>query len=284
MAHGIAGGRITELDDEPDVVLDDPGRLYGPHTSAIPMGSAVMAPRLFYGARFFNQAVAVERPEAPLVRGLHTGDPAGRSWDEVLGEAVGAVRAKEDAEVLDVGPGRIRLRTASGDADVPLYENFAFNRKSQLTNMPVVKKGDRVPAGALLARSNYTDDSGTMAMGLNARVGVVPYKGFSMDDAVVISDAFAKRLTSEHVETDALDYRGGTRGGLGHFVAIFPNKFKREQLGHLDEDGVARPGSILQRGDPYVLATRPKAFSSQRSQLGKLSKVMRQSRADASLV
>ena len=52
----------------------------------------------------------------------------------------------------------------------------------------MVRKGMAVKSGDLLAKSNYTDDKGTLALGLNARVGLLPYKGHSFEDAVVVSD------------------------------------------------------------------------------------------------
>jgi DNA-directed RNA polymerase beta subunit len=50
----------------------------------------------------------------------------------------------------------------------------------------------------LLASSNYTDNQGVMSMGVNAKVAMLPYKGFSMDDAIVVSESFAKKMSSQH--------------------------------------------------------------------------------------
>lgn len=170
------------------------------------------------------------------------------------------------------------------DAEMFAVNNGLIVHNTAIHNTPSVKKGDRVKAGQLLARSNYTDDRGTLAMGLNAKVGLVPFKGWSMDDAVVVSEGFAKRLTSEHTYTTHQDFDRDTRGGMHHFISLFPTAYTQEQLKNLDEDGAVKPGTVVRHGDPLVLATRPKVISSGSAQLGKLSRSMRQARSDASQV
>lgn len=173
------------------------------------------------------------------------------------------------------------------DLEVNASQAFAVNggllvHNTSITHTPLIKKGDIVKKGQILAKSNYTDDKGTLALGANAVVGLVPFKGHSMDDAIVVSSAFAKRLTSDHAYTHEQDFDRDTKGGLNHYVSLFPTAFNKDQLKKMDKTGVIRPGSVVQAGDPLILATRPRSFSSTTSQLGKLSKAMRQSRHDSS--
>jgi DNA-directed RNA polymerase subunit beta len=227
----------------------------------------------------------LEHPEAPLVQNLDPDDPDGRSFDQKLGAFAGAVfhDSQEDAQVLSVHPDRIKLRGPSGDKDVPLYNNLSLNRKTRIHNTTALKAGDTVKPGQLLARSNYTDDKGTLAIGTNARVALVPFRGYSMDDATVISASFAKKLTSEHSDLYHTELRKGVKSGREHFNSLFPTAFKKDQLDKLDEDGVIQPGQILQPGDPFMLLTRPKVMSSAGSMVGKLSRTVRESRSDASM-
>jgi DNA-directed RNA polymerase subunit beta len=280
----LKDNKIQEVDDdEVDYELQSPNAFFGSHANLIPMQSAVQGPRIFYGARFFNQALPIIKAEAPLVQNIDDSDPDGRSFDEVFGRHAGALHADDDYEVMDVTPDELVLRSATGEERRrSLYNAFPFNRKTAITQSPVVAKGDKVPKGKLMAKSNYTDDQGTLALGLNARVGLLPYKGHSMDDAVVISDSFAKRLTSDHAYTLQQDFDHDTKGGMNHFVSLFPTAFNKDQLKTLDEHGVVTPGTIVKNGDPLILATRPKVFSSTSGVIGNLSKAMRQSRADAS--
>lgn len=285
-AFAIKDGRIQEVDeDEIDIELQQPQALFGSHINLIPIQSAVQGPRLFYGARFYNQAMPLEAPEAPLVQNLDSSDKAGRSFDEILGRQAGALFADDDMTIMDVKKDRLIGQTSAGETkEIPIYNSFVFNRKTMLNQTPLVKKGDIIKKGQLLAKSNYTDDSGTLAMGLNARVGVVPYKGYSMDDAFVVSESFAKRLKSDHTYTASQDFDRDTKGGLHHYVSLFPTTFTKTQLKKLDKNGIIMPGMAVEPGDPLILATRPRVFSSTGAQLGKLSKTMRQSRHDSSQI
>ena len=272
-------------DDEADVELLSPNNFFSTHINLIPMHSSVQGPRLFYGARFYNQALPLVKPDAPLVQNLDASDNLGLSFDDKLGKIAGSVSSDDDGEVEDVTPDFIKVKKADGTSkSFDLYNNFPFNRKTAITHTSLVKKGDAIKKGQLLARSNYNNDQGTLALGANARVGLVPFKGYSMDDAIVISAAFAKRLTSDHSNTIDQDFDNDIKGGLNHYVSLFPTQFSKTQLKSFDKNGVVKPGTIVNMGDPIILATRPRVFSSTTSQLGMLSKAMRQSRHDSSQV
>lgn len=284
-SYGLRENKIVELEDgEADVELRSPSTFFSSHVNLIPLQNAVQGPRLFYGARFMNQAMPLEKPEAPLVQNMMD-DGSGRSFDEHYGRSVGASFADDDddeAEVVDATDHGLTLKRKDGTTrNISLYKNFPFNRKTGLTATSKLKKGDKIAKGQILAHSNYTDENGTLAMGTNAKIGLVPYKGWSMDDAVVISDSFARKLSSDHSHTEEMDYDHDTKPGRNHFVSLFPDTFTKKQLAVMDDNGVVQPGTILQPGDPMILATRPKAFSSSSAQMGKLSKVMRQARSNA---
>lgn len=285
-AFALRNNKIQEVDDnEVDVELLSPNNFFSTHINLIPMHSAVQGPRLFYGARFYNQALPLVKPDAPLVQNLDAQDKDGQSFDEKLGKIAGSVIADDDGEVVDLTPDFVKVKKADGSIKAfDLYNNFPFNRKTAITHKPLINKGDVVKKGQLLAKSNYTADNGALALGANARVGLVPFKGYSMDDAIVISNSFAKRLTSDHSYTMEQDYDNDVKGGLNHYVSLFPTQFNKDQLKRFDANGVVKPGTVLKQGDPVILATRPRVFSSTTAQLGKLSKAMRQSRHDSSQV
>lgn len=285
-AFALRDNQIQEVDDkEVDVELLSPNNFFSTHINLIPMHSAVQGPRLFYGARFYNQALPLTKPDTPLVQNLDAQDKDGQSFDEKLGKIAGSVVADDDGEVVDLTPDFVKVRKADGSIkSFDLYNNFPFNRKTAITHLPLIHKGDVVKKGQVLAKSNYTSDTGALALGANARVGLVPFKGYSMDDAIVVSNSFAKRLTSDHSYTMEQDYDNDIKGGLNHYVSLFPTKFTKEQLKKFDSNGVVKPGTIVKQGDPLILATRPRVFSSTTAQLGKLSKAMRQSRHDSSQV
>ena len=276
---GVVNNKLEEVDDF-DLELPHASKLIGSHINLIPVQSAVQGPRLFYGARFMNQAMPLQHPEEALVQNLD--EESGRSFDDIMGQHAGAVFSDTDGDVEDVTKSHIVIRQPDGTKKmVELYENMPFNRSTAIHNSPSVAAGDKVKAGQLLARSNFTDHKGTLALGVNARVALVPFKGYSMDDAIVISEPFAKRLTSEHTETHTQDYDSDTRGGLHHFASLFPHEFTKDQLANIDENGIVRPGTVLHPGDPLMLATRPRTMTSSSAQLGKLSKAVSSTRSKA---
>jgi DNA-directed RNA polymerase subunit beta len=161
---------------------------------------------------------------------------------------------------------------------------MAFNQKSGVSSRTLVKKGDVFTPRQVLAASSYTDDNGVQNMGLNARIGLVPWKGFSMDDAIPISESFAKRLSAIQYKVVKQDSTDNLKTGLNHYRALFPTKFTKEKLEAFDSDGLVKPGTVLEPGDPILLATLPRTLSSAGANVGKLSKALMQSRRDASQV
>lgn len=284
----VRDNQLTDDVDPRDVDYEmlSPARQSGTHINSIPIQSAVQAPRLFYGARFLTQADSLVHREAPWVQNLDPEDPDGRSFDQILGASAGAIFADDDYEVVSSEPGLLTLRDSKGNTvEKRLYTNLPQNRKSSLKQRPVVQAGQRVKRGEPLVVSNFTDDKGTLAMGVNATVGLVPYLGYSMDDAVVVSDSFAKRLRSQRMKAFKFNRTDSNlRTGRDHYVALMPSNFTKEQLKNIDADGVVKPGTVLQPGDPVILATKPRVLSSQSAQLGKLSKVSRELRTDASVI
>lgn len=284
--HVLKDGQFQEApDSEIDYELTSPTKFGGSHLNLIPLQSSMQGTRGFYGARFANQALPVVGAEAPWVQNLDPEDPEGRSFDDKMGEFAGAIKAENDGVVQHLDPDKLQVQYEDGKVkDHELYNHQPFNRKTEVQHIPLVKIGDKFKKGQVLARSNYTDDKGTLAMGLNARVGLVAYKGHSMDDALVISESFAKRLRASSLYGHDLDYKRGVKGGKAHYTGIFPHKFVNDQLHKLDDEGVVKPGQILQPGDPVILATRPRVISSASSQLGLLSKHMRNARSDAAVL
>lgn len=282
----IKDNQIQEADSKDvDVELISPTQLVGTHANVVPMFNNAQSARLFYASRFVDQAMPLTNRETPLVQSLDPNDPDGKSFEEKYGKRVGAKFSPTDGEVVETTPDFIRIKDSFGkEHRVDLYNNFQFNRKTQISNKTVVKPGDKIKKGQILAGSNFTDDNGTLSMGVNARIAMVPYLGYSMDDAIVVSESFSKKLASEHSYEHDLEKSSDTKTGKKHFYSLFPSKFTKAQLDTLDENGIVKPGTVLQYGDPILLATRPKPVYSNATHLGKLGKTFRSIRGDASQV
>lgn len=285
-------GQFTEAPDtEVDYEFESPSQFFGHELNLVPAMSSVTAQRSFYTSKFFNQALPLHNGEAPLVQTLK--DPkTGETFEEAIGPKMGAVVADDDDDgsiIIDVKPDYIKYKNKNGEEKTKdLYNNFNFNRKTFITNLPVVKPGDTIKKGQLLARSNYTNDKGVFNMGLNARIAIVPYKGWSYEDGVVISEDFAKKLASEHMYSFSQDFQSAadkkqTVTGKDHFASLFPKKYDTEKLKNINDEGVVKVGTIVKQGDPLILATKPRMVSSKDSELGRLSKYLGRTRTDASL-
>ena len=208
-----------------------------------------------HNSKYPQQAVPVDHREAPLVRG--TDSASGLDMNTRLGRFVGARFADRPATVTAVRKDRIDLLYDDGTkGSVSLYRNFPMNAKGFLNNTPQVKAGQHVGKGDLLASSNYTDDKGVAAFGTNLRVGWMSWKGGTYEDAIVLSESAANKLTSTTMYSTDLDLDKTVTLGKRNYMAWRPSQYTKEQLDNMDDSGVVKPGSVVRKGDPMVLAVR----------------------------
>lgn len=285
----LKNGQITEVKPE-DAKYEfvSPNQFFNESINLLPAQNAVTPARAFYSNKFIAQSLPIVDGDAPFVQSLKDAKK-NESFEDYLGRQTGVVTLDDDddeADIIDVTPDYIKYKNKKGQIKTKdLYNNFIFNRKTSVTNIPLVKKGDKIfkNKNPILARTNYTNKDGTLNMGKNARVAFVAYKGWSADDAIVISDEFAKKLKSHHMYQYLEDEDKSTQTGLKHYVSLFPNVFKNDQLKNIDENGVIKVGSLVNPGDPIILSTKPRMISSKDQTLGKLSKFIKNTRNDASI-
>lgn len=233
-----------------------------PLANLVPLKSAMKQHRTSMAVRMLSQALPLSHPESRLVRSGMPDKP-GRSYDEEYGPQFGAVRSEKGGTVVKVGPGGVQVRGEDGQVTThELYDGLPSNRKTQVTQTPTVRVGDRIPPDGLLARSNYTDERGHVALGANLRTAYMPAgKGQNYEDAIVISRSAAEnKLASEHlyqhhlelepgIKTDVTAYRSGPMGRL------HPD-WGANVYDAMDDEGVVRPGTRVQEGHPLVLASK----------------------------
>lgn len=240
-----------------DLVLPHFENAFSPLANMVPLKSMVKGQRMAMASRMMTQALPLLNPESPLVQ---SGAPGGRSYEDGYGRHMGAVRATRAGRVISVDSSKIVVLYSDGKKEThELYENFPYNRKTYIHQTPTVRAGQTFGPGELLARSNYTDAKGVTALGKNARVAYVPFRGMNFEDAVVISEGFAKRLTSEHMYQHKAEFDATHKRTKRDFIALFPTKFNRAQLDTLDADGAIAPGTTVNFGDPLVLAAAPRS-------------------------
>lgn len=230
---------------------------FSPLGNMVPLKSMVKGQRAVMAARMLTQALPLIEPEAPLVQSGIPDQP-GKSYEEDYAQHMGVLRASAPGRVTAVDGSGITVQYADGRREVhELYNNFPFNRKTFLHQTPVVRPGDVVQSGQLMAHSNFTDKQGTTALGKNLRVAYLPYQGKNFEDAVVISRSAAKRLASEHMYQHGLDLEDeSVIAGKGFFRSMFPGKYDKKLLENFDDNGVVKPGTVVQPGEPLILAAR----------------------------
>jgi DNA-directed RNA polymerase beta subunit len=228
---------------------------FSPLANMIPGKSALKGQRMAMGSRYLAQALPMLHREAPYLQSAMPGQHMTHSFEDEYGKHMGAVRADQEGVVKKVSDRGIVVQYADGSTKThELYNHFPFSRKTFIHNEPVVQQGQRVGPNDLLAKSNYTDDHGTTALGLNARIAFLPYRGANYEDAAVISESMAKRMTSEHMYQHDQEWTDRHKRGMKSFVSLFPTEYEKQQLANMDEHGVVKPGTVLKFGDPLVLA------------------------------
>jgi DNA-directed RNA polymerase beta subunit len=251
--RSLVDGRVRQSPlNKVDYAAIHASGMFSPVTNAVPMISAMKAQRVSMGSRFLSQALPLEQGESPLVQ---SADEEGKSFYDMLGDHSGNARAKTGGQVVDVNKNGITVLEPGGvKKTYELYENFPFNRKSGISSVPLVRPGDTVQPGQLLAHSNFTDKSGAFATGKNLNVGYMVWGGNNHEDAYVISQSAAKKLSSEHTYVHKADAGDFTETGLNKFISLFPTKYQGAQLKNMQEDGTVKPGTIVNEGDPLLLA------------------------------
>jgi len=231
-----------------------------PHASAlfawnanlIPFLPSNQANRAMMASKQMEQAISLKHREAPLVQTRSTG--TGRSYEDIVGHG-SAITSPVDGKITAVNKDYISVRSGNQTTKVNVYDNFTLNRETFIHNTPVVKVGDMVKKGQLLADNNYTKD-GVLALGTNLKAAYLPYKGLNFEDGIVITDSAAEKLTSEHIRKKTLSVDANVTLKLSAFTAHYPSNIKAENRAKLDEDGIIKKGSRVSLGDTVIAALR----------------------------
>jgi DNA-directed RNA polymerase subunit beta len=227
-------------------------------TNMVPLKFMMKGHRVIMGSRMFTQALPLVGAEAPFVQSA-VADKDGTSHEDEMGERLGATRADIHGQVVSVDPDGIVVRDRDGNKKtIELYNDMPYNRKTFLHQTPTVQPGDVIKPGQLLARSNFTDGNGSAALGLNMRVGYLPFRGKNYEDATVISESAAKRLTSEHMYQHEAEWDDNTHVGKRAFISLFPGEYDKKLLDNFDDQGAIKKGVTVNFGDPLVLIAKKK--------------------------
>ncbi len=267
------GGKVVDVDPkEVTHRFTSATDLYGVSTNLVPFMSANSGARVMMGAKMMTQALPLVDREAPLVQARLSGE---MSSDHAIGQEF-SIHAPVSGEIVSAEDGVIKIKDSDGDVhDVQYYHNFPLNGDVGMTSDLKVAAGEKVKKGQLIGDTNFTKD-GTLALGKNLRVAYLPYKGLTFEDGIVVSEAGAKKMTSEHLHRlEAPRIRSGGVGTIydkGRFSSYYPTLFDSEQLEKLDDQGVVQVGQTVRPGDPIIAYMQEKQITPEDVAMGKLRK------------
>ena len=254
-----AGNFVLKSREEVDYVDVSPKQLVSVAASLIPFLENDDANRALMGSNMQRQAVPLIRGEAPLV---------GTGMERVTARDSGAVvLCKREGIVDQVDSERIIVRVESDHSGVlsrevgaDIYQLIKFKRSNQntcISQKPLVRVGDRVKKGQVLADGPCTD-RGELALGRNVLVAFLPWRGYNFEDAILVSEKLVKDdyYTSIHIEEYEIEARD-TKLGPEEVTRDIPN-ISESFLRNLDESGVIRIGAVVKPGDILVGKVTPK--------------------------
>ena len=252
--NNVSGRFREETSEFPKANVDlmdvSPKMVFSVATSMIPFLENDDANRALMGSNMQCQAVPLLRTEAPVVG---TGMEAKAAVDSGV-----CIVAKHDGVVEMSSSEKIIVKCDDGTLDE--YHVIKFARSNQgncMNQRPIVKKGDRVTKGMVIADGASTSN-GEIALGKNPLIGFMTWEGYNYEDAVLLSERLVKEdvYTSVHIEeyeTEARDTKLG------------PEEITKEVSGNgdnalkdLDENGVIRIGAEVRAGDILVGKVTPK--------------------------
>ena len=245
------GGEVDYVSrDEVDYMDVSPRQLWSVATAMIPFLEHDDANRALMGSNMQRQAVPLLRAEAPLVG---TGMEFRAAYD-----AGDIITADQPGAVTEVSADAIVV--ANDDGTYTTYGLEKFQRSNQGTcfsQRPIVREGEHVVAGQVLADGPSTDQ-GEMALGKNLLVAFMSWEGHNYEDAIILSQRLVQDdvLSSIHIEEHEVDARD-TKLGPEEITRDIPN-VSEEVLADLDDRGIIRIGADVVPGDILVGKVTPK--------------------------
>jgi len=255
-----AGNFVLVNRDEVDYVDVSPKQLVSVAASLVPFLEHDDANRALMGANMQRQSVPLLRAQAPIVGTGMEGVTARDSGAVVLARRNGIIDSVDSERIIVRVEGEHHPMQLSREVGSDIYQLTKFKRSNQNTcinQKPIVKKGQRVVKGQVIADGPCTD-FGELALGRNVLVAFMPWRGYNFEDAILVSEKMVKEdyYTSVHIEEFELEARD-TKLGPEEVTRDIPN-VSESTLRNLDEAGVIRIGAGIKQGDIIVGKVTPK--------------------------
>ena len=240
----------SQVDADQVTFMDAAHRqILGSTAALVPFIEKTRVDRALTGSNMQRQAVPLLTPEPATV---------GTGIERAVAENSGhLIQAEADGEVVRADADEIHVKYADG---VKIYtlKHFVKNNDDRCYNQKVrVERGDKVSKGDILIEGASIAE-GEIALGRNLLVAFMPWGGYNMEDAIIMSRRLVEddRLTSINIKDYTVEVRE-TKLGPEIVTRDIPN-VSEESLRHLDEDGIVQIGSEVKAGDVLVGKITPK--------------------------
>ncbi|MDA3049485.1 DNA-directed RNA polymerase subunit beta [Campylobacter sp. JMF_02 ED1] len=238
-----------------DITLIDlcSGMIAGVAASLIPFLEHDDANRALMGSNMQRQAVPLLYATAPIVGTGMEATIARDSWEAIKAKRAGVVEKVDNKNIFILGE----------DEKGPFIDHYSMeknlrtNQNTTFSQHPIVRKGDSVKEGQIIA-DGPSMDGGELAIGKNALIAFMPWHGYNYEDAVVMSEKMirADEYTSVHIYEKEIEARE-LKDGVEEITRDIPN-IKEEELSHLDESGIIKIGTHVKPGMILVGKVTPK--------------------------
>ncbi len=254
------GNFILISRDEIDYVDVSPKQLVSVAASLVPFLEHDDANRALMGANMQRQSVPLLRAQAPYVGTGMEGVTARDSGAVVLARRNGIIDSVDSERIIVRVEGEHHPMQLSREVGSDIYQLTKFKRSNQNTcinQRPIVKKGQRVVKGQVIADGPCTD-MGELALGRNVLVAFMPWRGYNFEDAILVSEKMVREdyYTSVHIEEFEIESRD-TKLGPEEITRDIPN-VSESALRDLDESGIIRIGANVKANDILVGKVTPK--------------------------
>ncbi|MGD9809119.1 MAG: DNA-directed RNA polymerase subunit beta [Deferribacterales bacterium] len=247
-------GEPIQTEKETITLMDiSPKQMVSVSAALIPFLEHDDANRALMGSNMQRQAVPLVRTDSPIV---------GTGMEGKVAVDSGAViTAKRPGVIEYIDSAKIAVRYQDGDEfGIDVYDLVKYRRSNQDTCInykPIVKPGEKVVKGSMLAGGPATDN-GELALGQNMVLAFMPWMGYNYEDSILISENVVRedRYTSIHIEEFEIEARD-TKLGPEEITADIPN-VSDEALKDLDESGIIRIGARVKPRDILVGKVTPK--------------------------
>jgi DNA-directed RNA polymerase subunit beta len=244
--------------DQIDYIDVSPKQLVSLSTALIPFLEHDDANRALMGSNMQRQAVPLLMPEAPFVGTGMEYPVAKGSGDVIVCLRSGVVEFVDAERILVRADEEEDAKEYEVGTDLYLLIKFLrTNQNTCLNHRPIVRKGDRVVNGQILADGSCTS-MGELSLGRNVLCAFMPWRGYNFEDAIVVSEKLIKDdiFTSIHIVEETIEARD-TKLGPEEITRDIPN-VQEELLHNLNENGIVRTGAHVKSGDILVGKVAPK--------------------------